>query len=642
MKTHIRFSVMSILRDRGGSIATNQATGKSDRSFVGACRGAPVRSTLRNTSRNLFAAAIFLACCQGVNAQTAIPNNAKIMINGGTTQAAVPNDAISQCPVSATIFKGWFASGAVTLNGIVNPASSVAFPNIPNCTFYQWAEQMFLWLTSPAPSNYGQGSHVFNSPVFYNVSPIDANGQRTLTPNSPGGFILNPKISQLGPAAKPVVFDKTGKMFTVVSPELSPNNKPLIRNKAGEPIEIQSTQIAPNGKVIFLDKAGKAIDFQVSKNGSPRLLASSGQEIDLQPTHIVINGKTFLLDSAGNVVETEPGQADGGVLMANGNKLVYYALQVNDVYAYFMTGTKNCSTAPNNLCISGVPPTRFPTTTNDRNAIHDYGLAHSKSFPDLDALAVELKSSWVEAAGLDTSKYVTTMATIPIYASTVINGKMTWVPNGTKQALVALVGIHVVGSATGHPEMIWATFEHVGNTRNAFYTYTSTSGNKTVPQNNGGTWLFSKTPPMPSPMPNAPLMHVVGANIVANNTPPGIVPGDILRVNPWGTASTSGSFIANNSDLIAINSSVITQLAAGDVRQNYIMTGTTWTAGGGVPPPGSGTPKGTDQMANTTMETFFNLQHSNCFDCHNGSNMLGSPGGGGLSHIWGTLKQLFP
>ena len=65
----------------------------------------------------------------------------------------LPTDAGSSCATSLTPveFNGWFESGAVSLNGAVKPASSVQFPDVPNCSFYKWSEQMFLWLTSPAP-----------------------------------------------------------------------------------------------------------------------------------------------------------------------------------------------------------------------------------------------------------------------------------------------------------------------------------------------------------------------------------------------------------------------------------------------------------------------------------------------------------
>ena len=73
----------------------------------------------------------------------------------------LPNDAQPRCAVSQTTFASWFQSGNPMANGVVNPANGLTFPNAPNCSFYQWAAQMFLWLTSPAPSVYGGGSRIF-------------------------------------------------------------------------------------------------------------------------------------------------------------------------------------------------------------------------------------------------------------------------------------------------------------------------------------------------------------------------------------------------------------------------------------------------------------------------------------------------
>src|SRR5215470_14371089 len=73
---------------------------------------------------------------------------------------------------------------------VVNPANSIAFQPTNNCAFYLWAHQMFLWLTSPAPSIYGPGAHVFDSSVFYDVSIPDAQGNRHLIPHT-RGFIHN-------------------------------------------------------------------------------------------------------------------------------------------------------------------------------------------------------------------------------------------------------------------------------------------------------------------------------------------------------------------------------------------------------------------------------------------------------------------
>jgi hypothetical protein len=89
------------------------------------------------------------------------------------TIPALPPDAGSSCEtgpqaLTPAEFNSWFVSGSVSLNGTVKPANSVTFPNIPNCSFYKWTEQMYLWLTSPAPPSYGGGGGlVMNSPIFY-------------------------------------------------------------------------------------------------------------------------------------------------------------------------------------------------------------------------------------------------------------------------------------------------------------------------------------------------------------------------------------------------------------------------------------------------------------------------------------------
>jgi hypothetical protein len=548
-------------------------------------------------------------------------------------QTVVPTNVNPTCTVTGPEFSNWFTSGSVAPNGIVDPADSITFVAMSNCSFYKWSEQMFLWLTSPAPSKYGPGSHVFNSPVFYDLSPADqTTGLRTLVPNTSGRIRdFSPKISQLGPAHKPVVFDQTGKMFNVVRPELGANARPLIRNRADQPVEIQRVEVGPGNKPLFLDKAGKTIDFKAGQNGAPVLRDQSGKTLNLRLSKTLLNGKPFFIDQFGNAVPTEQGQADGNVLMTQNGTLVYYALQVNDVYAYFLTGQKG----------GAISATTFPTTPAALNSIVTFGLAHSKTFPDPNALAIELKSAWIEATGLDTSKYVTMTATIPTYTKTPLQ----WTVSGSTQAQLALVGMHVVGSTAGHPEMIWATFEHVNNTRNTQYTYTnnaSTPVTVTVPQDNSGTWTFSSTPPAAPADQNQPLLSVSGLNIVAANPPTPIGPSDIIRINPWGKA---GNSTASNTEVISINNSVISQLANGDIRKNYIMTGSTWTAGGA--PPSGGNQVGTNMMANSTMESFF--QPSNCFFCHQG-NMLGvmagppptPPVGDGLSHVYGPIKPLFP
>jgi len=304
---------------------------------------------------------------------------------------------------------------------------------------------------------------------------------------------------------------------------------------------------------------------------------------------------------------------------------------VNNVYAYMRTGAVDGGITP--------APTQFPTTQADLNKITSFAAAHGKTFPDPDALAIELKSSWVEAAGLaNINSYITMDATVPTFDK---SNPAQWVPNGQKTVKLAMVGMHVVGSTAGHPEMIWATFEHIGNTPNGTYTYTNTSNAKvTVQQATAGTWLFSASNSA-GPF-NASHMLYNDPNIDAI-APFKVSPSDTIRWKAWGAAfgvspnPIDGSDTASNTEIIAINNSVRGQLVGGDVRSSYIMTGSTWTIGGAAP--NATNQVGTSRLANSTMETYQqgtsnSAGGTNCFSCH-GTNQVG------VSHIYNALNPLF-
>ena len=179
--------------------------------------------------------------------------------------------------------------------------------------------------------------------------------------------------------------------------------------------------------------------------------------------------------------------------------------------------------------------------------------------------------------------------------------------------------------------MIWATFEHFGNTPNAAYTYTSTSGSKTVPQSTAGTWLFCASGSA-GPFNVAHMTNPSGDTI-------SVVPGqtisasDTLRVLPWGMATNNA---ASNTQLVSINHSVASQMPSGDIRNNYFMLGATWTNG---QPPNNSNQVGTNQLSNSALETYVQGIGTNCFSCHNG-NMLGDSAFSGLSHIWFPIQPL--
>jgi hypothetical protein len=563
--------------------------------------------------------------------------------------AGVPNDPQPTCTVTASQFAGWFQSGAPSLDGVVNPANSLLFPNNSNCAFYQWSEQMFLWVTSPAPALYGGGGgRIFNSPAFYDVSPLDSTSHRTLLSHG-GGRIstLSVRSAQPGPHGLQLIFDKAGTAFEVEPPQQGPHGKQLILNDKGEAVEIEKSRLE-GGRPVFLDQAGHPIarprpvlaaaprEALAPAVGArlaapPQAGAAAAPNLRATPRaqKFVVGGATIFLNSSGGVIDTEEGQAvDNAVLMAQNGSLVYYITMYNDVNAYFVTA----------LADHAFSATQFPTTQSALNPIVSFAAAHGRTFPDPDALTVELKTAWVETAGLaNPNTYITTTATIPTYTKS----STTWVASGQKTTTLALVGLHFVATAAGHPEMIWATFEHVANAPDATYAYNSTSGAKTVTQNTAGTWLFAAngaTAPF-----NHANMTVNGANINVLSS----APSNTLRMKPWGAGSDKapnplvGSAAASNTDIISIDNSVIGQLAAGDLRANYVMRGATWTENGNNPdqPFPSGIEVGTSQLANTTMETYQQGSGAfstsvNCFFCHGTNTTI-------VSHVFGDIKPLF-
>jgi hypothetical protein len=203
---------------------------------------------------------------------------------------ALPADAKPTCVVAAPLFHSWFQSGSVTLNGAVKPANSVTFPNTPNCSFYQWSEQMFLWLTSPAPSIYGAGAHIFDSSAFFDVTPPDSTGKRSFVPHSPGllrNFAV--RAAQVGPNGLPVILSKAGKLLEVVTPPTAPNGNALIRDKAGNFVEIGKLNVTADKKALFEDLAGNKIDHVVTPPANHTAISNIVRKF-------VVGGRTVFID----------------------------------------------------------------------------------------------------------------------------------------------------------------------------------------------------------------------------------------------------------------------------------------------------------------------------------------------------------
>ena len=360
------------------------------------------------------------------------------------------------------------------------------------------------------------------------------------------------------------------------------------------------------------------------------MVFDSGEFFDVSPADSQGN-RTLIANTESNSLQLrsskpeeigETGQAGStsGVLISQAGSLLYYGIHVNDVYAYFLSMQKN----------GNLQPASFPTTTDDLTPIEAYA---GKQFADGQALALELKTSWVDASTVvDKSRFITITAEVPTYDKT---STTQWTPSGNETIELALVGMHIVGSALGHPEMIWATFEHVDNAPDNTYYYTNAAG-ETVkkPYEPAGDWLLMEPAGVPTSEANKEKMLLIGSDIVAQE-PYNVEPSNTYRKNPWGSTANDMASAANNTLLISINDSVLGQLADGDVRKNYILYGAIWTQNGGLPP--SGTQEGSLQLANSTLETY--KQDINCFTCHSIKSPAPSVSTS-LSHIYDEILPL--
>jgi hypothetical protein len=557
----------------------------------------------------------------------------------------LPQDVLAICTVSDSLFNTWFVSGKATENGKVMNANSVTFPSVNNCSFYQWSEQMFLWLASPNTGDkYTPGNTVFESPLFYDVSEANpTTKQRTMTQHEPGKLIkVSSSIRETGPNGLPLVIDDKGQFFEVETHT----------GKAKGNVMAMSAKGVLETKMIAKIEEGKDPLHHVLKDKNDKVIENFKPVIEhkMNPEMILsvyeANNKKVFIDAAGNEHNIAVGQATGNVLIAAQNKsLVYYVMMVNDVYAYYRTAVSEHKYYTTD--------TQFPTTAAERDSICSFARRRSNGtvvLPDSSALAMELKLALVETAGLkDVGSYVTIKAEVPVYDTT---NKYRWVPTGkTRVTTLAVIGMHVVGSLAGHPEMSWATFEHKNNAPNAAYDYLNKKNDTIhVEAETGSGWLLCNSS---TDLPYNVAYMTNSGDTIDSTSGHTISASSTNLVFPYGakqgavTNPENKSAAASNSEVIAINNSVINQLAGNDLRKNYIMIGATWTSHGANPTGHSysltdtlpGVAIGTSLLANTTMETYFQTDTHSCFTCHHGPSLSATTK---LSHIFNNITPLLP
>lgn len=546
-------------------------------------------------------------------------------IAGAHAQTYFPSDVnTSSCNLTKDEFETWTTLDLSTLEGTIPVPKSYdktsglvyVFPTngpnfiddksaVPaNCDFYKWGAQMFLWLTST----------------------IDDTLEK---PKPTGDF----------PESLPYVFNS--EFFYRVSED--------------------KTKLLPQGD---------------SSSSAPATISLRRSKTDEETT----------------------GQAGGsGVLLTqtespitNGQSLTYYGIHVNRTYGYFLnaqktgaisttqfpsTAKETCEAIGNALLeghanegilswflyLSTCAPALDspsaashspPTNRSDTNII-----PHIETAVDFLSMTMELKTSWVDVSVLtDPGKYIRQKMWVPTYDKSKPDH---WKETGSEEKVLALVGMHVVGTVEGHPENIWVTIEHVNNAPNSMYHYKDSTGEIRSASDSGRTnWLYSDGTQVTSitELAQACTEHMVNIGI-GNERCLGEKPGDIVssasakpigasnvtRLNPWGSVQSSGtaSVVDQNTQLIALNNDVKTRLQevlAGDARQNYFVSGAVWTSDGSIPTSGEfPSITGTTTLANTTMETFH--QDIGCFTCH---SVEPQQDGLGVSHIYEGINLTLP
>ncbi len=176
---------------------------------------------------------------------------------------------------------------------------------------------MFLWLTSPAPLEYGGGGgRIFNSRSFFEVSPLDSGGNRHFivhTVDIPPIFHLTGGFA--GPHGLPVIFSKSRQMLELEPTPLGPKGNPLVANRAGQPVEISRIAKSEDGKAIFFDFAGVRIvgALPISRGRADETKAVPGRIVQ----KFVIHDQPIFVDLFANVLNVEQGESvNSAVLMS--------------------------------------------------------------------------------------------------------------------------------------------------------------------------------------------------------------------------------------------------------------------------------------------------------------------------------------
>jgi hypothetical protein len=317
----------------------------------------------------------------------------------------------------------------------------------------------------------------------------------------------------------------------------------------------------------------------------------------------------------GDILQAAGSAALQKVLIDQSGNIVWFAIHLNDAFAAFL---------------------------------RDYDLTNPETLKTLPAElefrpgVVELKSAWQIVEGKTPKNYITTAASVPVFK---VDGNGKIVRDGTKtrNVTVALLSLHVVMLLEGHPEFIWATFEHVSHQDNKNWirdVAPAATDNPDKPPVLVDTKLpkytlypvTSTTTPAP-PIDRANAGNKIGDLKLDQHTQKFSPITPVYRVFPASKSDTK----EEDDEVVSLNNAVKAlfekhKLVDKDVRSNYQLVGAVWLntprtdfkvgqTFSDVPPAPKRDPSlfgGENRLSNMALESFTQPDNKqpNCFSCH--------------------------
>ena len=290
----------------------------------------------------------------------------------------------------------------------------------------------------------------------------------------------------------------------------------------------------------------------------------------------------------------EAAQAGGGLIVDQNGQIVWYSTHMNDAYFNFVKANSGANYAK---------------------------VLPKKSFP---VGAAVFKASWkVVGPGDDTTKFYTEDSVVPMLIPNPCGGIMVDPSGATRPAKVALIGLHVVGVTVNHPEFLWATFEQNNNAPDLPAGMDPTSP---IPVSNQAFTFYAANTPANKCNIKAdgndgrPQLQITdpGKQTVAPIT------------NIFRTYATGDACPARTQDINAVNTASQQALAQASTARppnpkeaiwaNYKLIGTLWLNANTLQPNDKNMVAegiGSVNLANSTLETFFQRSSMSCFACHN-------------------------